>query len=133
MALDLRKSSYRTQEFSVSELVSSGSDLANENNLNILNDIYYQNEQNLQSYLKQIDERKDDVWQKPSDQRDSVKRLELKFILPEDSKSLCTSNQSLHDNQLLVNRVRLNKNLGKWKIWNNRRIDPVGAANSNAK
>ena len=133
MMPDKRQGSYKTQEFSVSELVSSSSELATENNLNILNDIYHQNEQNLQSYLKQISERREEPRGRPADHQGSVKRLELKFILPENPKSPRTSNQSLHDNQLSLNRDRLNKNLGGRRSEYNRRIDPEPAAISGAE
>jgi hypothetical protein len=97
------------------------SEVANEDNLNALNDIYHQNEFNLESYLTQIQELKEqeEVSSREEGEGESEtgenelrqsKRVELKYISGE--QQMLTSDRSLRDQNLSINKTRLNKKKG---------------------
>jgi hypothetical protein len=87
----------------------------NEANLNVLNDIYHQNENNLQSYLKKVNEEQSHS-EKESSQTNKLsqsKRSDLKYLLPRVIWSAECSKRKIRKNQLLSNKKSNKTEQGK--------------------
>ena len=96
------------------------SEVTNEDNINALNDVFQQNEMNLDSFLDQIQEIKEqeeegasEGGQSDAELTDKIKekRLELKYVSGEQRENFA-SDRSLRDHNLSINQNRLNKKNG---------------------
>jgi hypothetical protein len=97
----LKSQSYQTQVFSKSGVTSS-SEVVHENHLNVLNDIYHQNEHNLESYLDRLQEKTREESKKGErGEGKTRKKKEFRYLV-EGRRSL----RSLKEHHLMVNRRR---------------------------
>ena len=107
------------------------SDLMNEDNVHALNDIYNQNEFNLESFLHKIQEKNEssenESKEKKSELQEKIdeKRLELKYISSEKEDTFA-SERSLRDLKLSINKSRVSKNEGKRRAILKKRVEEEG-------
>jgi hypothetical protein len=102
------------------------SELMSEENINALNDIYHQNELNLESFLEKIQEKEEELEESNEDLsndpelQDVIKeqRLKLKYISLDKNETGFASERSLQNHKLSINKLRNSENSGRALAFN---------------